>query len=84
MKLKHDTASEVLKFSRLVWMNRPVSSVLSENAMAWTRKSMEPQVSFSVAKARSSEASFITSQSTRMLDPSEAAKGATRLPKASP
>ncbi|OIQ71378.1 hypothetical protein GALL_470040 [mine drainage metagenome] len=84
MNEKHEMLSEFLKFSRLVLMNRPVNSFLSENAMAWTRKSILPQRAFNSAKAASSEVSSVTSTSTRKSEPSEAASGSTRLPNASP
>ena len=73
-----------LKLARLVFMNRPVSSSLFENATAWIRKSNDPHRSASVAKAASSDASSVTSTSTSRSDPTEAASGSTRLPNASP
>ena len=76
-------SSECLKLAREVSTNRPVSSALSENATAWITMSSPPHSS-SRAKAASSEASSVTSTSSSRSDPTDSAKGATRLPKASP
>ena len=84
MKLKQLIASDWLKLARLVLMKRPVSSFLSENAMAWTTKSRVPHSSFSLAKAASSEASSVTSTSISSELPTDCANGSTRLPNASP
>jgi hypothetical protein len=64
-------------------MKRPVSSFLSEKAMAWTRKSIVPQ------RAQRSEAGVQAVvvghvDIDRKSDPTLAASGSTRLPKASP
>ena len=63
--------------------NEPLSSFLSEKAMAWTRKSTVPNASFTAAKAPSMLASSVTSQGTKVFTPRASPRGRTRRSMAS-
>jgi len=73
-----------VKLARVVSTYLPLSSSLSEKAMAWTTKSSRSQRAASAAKVRLRLDSSVTSQSMRESLPIPSASGRTRLPRASP
>ena len=75
---------DIKKLSREVSRYRPRNSFLSENPMAWTRKSILPQRFSISAKSASTLSMSATSQGTTKSDPNWAAKGSTRFFNASP
>src|SRR5258705_6142987 len=71
-----------MKLPRVVSAYRPLSSFLSENAIAWTRKSREPHVEAMDEKTLSTESALSTSHGNTSDDPTDCANGFTRRPSA--